>query len=74
VFLFLIVVSVITVWGSKTALIFFNSILFVGNFNLVGDFGRSNFKIPNSFQKPLENNIKIKKNGNSILVFGVTLK
>jgi len=45
---------VITVWGSSTALIFYNSILFDGKVNLVGVIGRSNIKIPNGFQKCLE--------------------
>jgi len=57
VFLFFFV-SVITVWGSKTASIFFNSILFDGKVNLVGAFGRSNFKIPNRFQKRREKQYK----------------
>jgi len=47
-------VSVITVWGSKTTSIFFNSILFDGKVNLVGALERSKFKIPNSFQKRQE--------------------
>jgi len=42
------------VWGSRTGLIFFNNILFDGKVNLVGAFGRSNFKIPNRFQKRRE--------------------
>jgi len=51
--------SVITIWGSKTALIFFNSILFGGKVNLVGALEKSTFKIPNSFQKSREKTINI---------------
>jgi len=40
---------VITVWGSRTASIFFNSSFSDRKANLVGAFGRSKFKIPNSF-------------------------
>jgi len=50
-FFHFIFVSVATIWGSKTALIFFNSILFDGKVNLVGAFGRLKFKISKSFQK-----------------------
>jgi len=41
---FFIFVSVIMVWGSKTASIFFKSILFDGKVNLVGTFGRKIIK------------------------------
>jgi len=41
-------------FGGKNASIFFNSILFDGKVNLVGAFGKSNFKILNSFQKRRE--------------------
>jgi len=80
---FCIFVSVITVWGSKTALIFYNGILFDGKVNLVGALRGSKFNIRNSFQKRRENKIKIKEkreflqnrfSTRSILVFGVTLK
>jgi len=76
-------VSVITVWDTKTALIFFNSILLDGKVNIDGTLARQKFKIPNSFQKHREYNINIKVNGifkqnqfstKLILVFGVSLK
>jgi len=44
-------VPVITVWGSGTASIFFNNILFDGKVNLVGAFRRSKLEIPNSFKR-----------------------
>jgi len=47
-------VSVIMVWSSKTASIFFNIILFDGKVSQVDAFGRLKFKIPNSFQKHQE--------------------
>jgi len=47
-------VFVTTVWGCKTASIFFNSISFAGKVNLVGTFGRPNLKILNNFQKRQE--------------------
>jgi len=43
-----IFVYVFTLWGSKTASIYFNSILFDEKMNLVGAFGRSKLK---SFSK-----------------------
>jgi len=55
-FLFL---CLITVWDSKTASIFFNSILFGGKVNLVSAFGWSKFPIV--FQTTGKNNIQIKK-------------
>jgi len=64
---FFIIVSVITVRGSITTSIFFNSILFDGKINQVGTVGRSKFKIPNNFPNT---NFRSK----SILIFGVTLK
>jgi len=59
VYLFFIFVSVSMVWGSKTASIFVNSILFDGKVNLVGAFGRSKFQIV--FTTAGKNNIKIKE-------------
>jgi len=47
-------VLVITVWDSKTALIFFYSILIEGKVNLVGALRRSNFKIHKQFEKHRE--------------------
>jgi len=47
-------VSVIMVWGCKTILIFFESILFNVKVNKVGELGRSKFKISSNFQKRLE--------------------
>jgi len=54
-------VSVITLSGSETASVFFNSILFDGKENLVGALRRSKFKILSSFQKRRENKEKNKE-------------
>jgi len=60
-------VSVITVWDSETASIFFNNILFDEKVNLVGAFGRSKFKTPNSFQKRREK--QNKNEGKTIILY-----
>jgi len=81
IFIF-IFVSIATVWGSKTALIFFNGILFDGKVNLVGAFRRSKCYIV--FQSARKYKTKIKEkhiiftqnrfSTKSILVFGITLR
>jgi len=57
--LFFIFVPVITVLGSKTASIFFNSILFDGKVNLVGPLSR--LKFPIVFKSTKKNHIEIKE-------------
>jgi len=52
---------VITVWGSKTALIFFNSILFDGKVNHIGSSGGQHLKFPIVFKNGWKNNIQIKE-------------
>jgi len=54
-------VSITIVWGSKTATIFFNSILFDGKVNLVGEVRKKNFKFPIVFNSTGKNNIKIRE-------------
>jgi len=76
-------VTIITVWGSITASIFFNSIFSDGKVNLVEHSGGQNLKFTIVFKSAGKNNIKIKKKRafyaksvfiKLILVFGVTLK
>jgi len=53
----------------NNASIFNFSILFDGKVNLVGTFGRLKFKIPNSFQKRLQEKQKKIKEKREFLVF-----
>jgi len=53
-------VLVITIWGSKTASIFFNRILFDGKVNQVDAVGK-NLKLPIVFKSAVKNNIQIKE-------------
>jgi len=61
-------VSYITVWGSKTASIIFNGILFDWKVNLVGAFGRLKFR--KVFKSAGENNIITMKKRECLLKFG----